>query len=67
MLDNSVVEDDDEVYQEHLFNVQQYESVQEEDYFYNQEYYDDVDRILYEMENPISDEECEELCKEFFN
>lgn len=68
VLDNSVAEDDDEAYQEFLFNVQQYESVQEEhDYFYNQDDYVDVERILYEMENPLSDEECEELYKEFFN
>lgn len=68
VLDNSVAEDDDEAYQEFLFNVQQLESEQEEhDYFYNQDDYVDVERILYEMENPLTLEECEELYKEFFN
>lgn len=67
VVDNSVAEDDNEALQEHLFNVQQYESGQEEhDYFYNQDDYVDVERILYEMENLLSDEECEELYKELF-
>ena len=67
VLDNSVAEDDDEAYQEFLFNVAQYEAEQEEhDYFYNQDYYVDVERILHEMKNPLSDEECEERYKELF-
>lgn len=67
VLDNSVAEDDDEAYQEFLSNVEQYEAEQEEhDDFYNQDDYVDVERILYEMENPLSDEECEELYKELF-
>lgn len=61
VLDNSVAEDD-EAEQEFLFNVEQYEAEQEEhDYFYNQDDYVDVERILYEMENPLSLEEWEEL------
>ena len=61
VLDNSV-EEDDEAEQEFLFNVEQYEAEQEEhDYFYNQDDYVDVERILYEMENPLSLEEWEEL------
>ncbi|WKD56577.1 hypothetical protein [Lactococcus cremoris] len=28
--------------------------------FYDQYIYIDVERILYEMENPLTDEECEE-------
>ena len=61
VLDNSVAEDD-ETYQEFLFGLEQYESEQEE-YDY---YYVDVERILYEMKNPLSDEECEKLYKDFF-
>ncbi|EQC88435.1 hypothetical protein LLT7_13665 [Lactococcus cremoris subsp. cremoris TIFN7] len=61
VLDNSVAEDD-EAEQEFLFNVEPYEAEQEEhDYFYNQDDYVDVERILYEMENPLSLEEWEEL------
>lgn len=67
VLDNSVAEDN-ETYQEFLFNVQQYESVQEEhDYFYNQDDYVDVERILYEMENTLSDEEYEERYNQMVN
>lgn len=67
VVDNSVKEDD-EALQEHLFNVQQYESVQEEhDYFYNQDDYVDVERILYEMENTLSDEEYEERYNQMVN
>ena len=67
VVDNSVGEDD-EAYQEFLFNVQQYESVQEEhDYFYNQDDYVDVERILYEMENTLSDEEYEERYNQMVN
>lgn len=67
VVDNSV-EENDEALQEHLFNVQQYESEQEEhDYFYNQDIYIDVERILYESENPLTDEECEERCLELLS
>ncbi len=39
--------------------------LEQEDYFYNQDDY--VDRILYEMENPLSDEECEERYNQMVN
>ncbi|WP_461217129.1 hypothetical protein [Lactococcus cremoris] len=56
--------------QEHLDGLEQYvaeQRLEQEDYFYNQDDYVDVERILHEMKNPLSDEECEELYKEFFN
>lgn len=69
VLGNSVAEDDDEALQEHLDGLEQYvaeQRLEQEDYFYNQDDYVDVERILHEMKNPLSDEECEELYKEFF-
>ena len=46
--------------QEYLINVQQLESKQEElepeDYFYNQDDYVDIDKFLYEMNNPLSND-----------
>ena len=70
VLDNSVAEDDDEALQEHLDGLEQYvaeQRLEQEDYFYNQDDYVDVDRILYEMENPLSDEECEERYNQMVN
>lgn len=69
VLDNSVAEDDDEALQEHLDGLEQYvaeQRLEQEDYFYNQDDYVDVERILHEMKNPLSDEECEERYKELF-
>ncbi|WP_332374073.1 hypothetical protein [Lactococcus cremoris] len=70
VLDNSVAEDDDEALQEHFDGLEQYvaeQRLEQEDYFYNQDDYVDVDRILYEMENPLSDEECEERYNQMVN
>lgn len=57
------VEEDPEAKQRHLDGLERYmaeQRLEQEEEFYNQDDYVDVDRILYEMENPISDEECEE-------
>lgn len=63
------VDEDPEELQRHIDNVEQYEAEQrlEQEEFYNQDDFIDVERILYEMENPLTDEECEESYAEFFN
>lgn len=63
------LEEDPEELQRHLDNVELYMAEQQqeqEEEFYNQDIYIDVERILYEMENPLTDEECEERCLELF-
>ena len=56
------VEEDSEELQRHLDGLELYMAEQrlEPHDFYDQYIYIDVERILYEMENPLTDEECEE-------
>ena len=68
--ESNTVEEDPEAKQRHLDGLERYmaeQRLEQEEEFYNQDYYVDVERILHEMKNPLSDEECEELYKEFFN
>ena len=63
------VDEDLEELQRHIDNVEQYEAekrLEQEEEFYNQDIYFDVERMLYELENPLSEEECEEIYKELF-
>lgn len=67
--ESNTVEEDQEAKQRHLDGLEQYvaeQRLEQEDYFYNQDYYVDIDKFLYEMENPMSVEECEERYKELF-
>lgn len=67
--ESNMVEEDQEAKQRHLDGLERHmaeQRLEQEDYFYNQDDFVDVDRILYEMENPLSDEECEELYKESY-
>ncbi len=41
--------------------------LEQEEEFYNQDTYIDIERIFYEIENPLTLEECEERYAEFFN
>lgn len=53
---------EEEAKQRHLDNVEEYmaeQRLEQEEEFYNQYIYVDVERILYEMENPLSDKEFE--------
>ncbi|MGF2002346.1 hypothetical protein ACQUE4_00280 [Lactococcus lactis] len=64
------VEEDSEELQRHLDNVEEYMAEQQqeqEEEFYNQDIYFDVERILYELEHPLSEEECEERYLEMFS
>ena len=56
------VEEDPEAKQRHLDGLERYmaeQRLEQEEEFYNQDDYVDVERILHEMKNPLSDEECE--------
>lgn len=67
--ESNTVEEDQEAKQRHLDGLEQYvaeQRLEQEDYFYNQDDYVDIDKFLYEMENPMSVEECEERYKELF-
>ena len=64
------VEEDSEELQRYLDNVEEYMAEQQqeqEEEFYNQDIYFDVERILYELEHPLSEEECEERYLEMFS